>query len=242
MTSPSQPSPLVRPAADADAAAIAAALGRAFDDDPVWRWLLPDDASRTRRLTGLFGVLLRRVHLRHGATEATGRDGRTEAAALWDPPGHWRVPVRLQAAQAVPLLRILGTRVPVTLRTLGEIERHHPREPHWYLAVLGTDPRRRAAGSAARCCGPAGPLRRRGRARLPRKLEGTERSVLRAVRVPGDAGAGPAGQGLPTGLADVAGAPAGTLKRGFPQGIDRVGQNRVMTGNGQAVAGVGTAA
>lgn len=146
MTSPSQPSPLVRTAADADADAIAALLGRAFDDDPVWRWLLPDDASRVRRLTGLFGVLLRRVHLRHGATEATGRDGGTEAAALWDPPGHWRVPVRLQAAQALPLLRILGTRVPITLRTLGEIERHHPREPHWYLAVLGTDPPAQGGG------------------------------------------------------------------------------------------------
>ncbi|MFA1543164.1 GNAT family N-acetyltransferase [Actinomadura monticuli] len=140
MTSPSQPYPLVRTAADADAAEIAAVLGRAFDDDPVWCWLLPDEASRARRLTGLFEVLLRRVHLRHGATEATGRDGATEAAALWDPPGHWRVPVRLQAAQAVPLLRILGTRVPITLRTLGAIERHHPREPHWYLSVLGTDP------------------------------------------------------------------------------------------------------
>lgn len=140
MTSPSQPSPLVRTAAGADAAAIAPVLARAFDDDPVWCWLLPDDASRVRRLTGLFDVLLRRVHLRHGATETAGRDGAVEAAALWDPPGHWRVPVRLQAAQAVPLLRILGARVPVTLRTLGAIERHHPREPHWYLSVLGTDP------------------------------------------------------------------------------------------------------
>ncbi|GAA1805194.1 GNAT family N-acetyltransferase [Actinomadura chokoriensis] len=140
MTSPSQPSPLVRTAAGADAAAIAPVLARAFDDDPVWCWLLPDDASRVRRLTGLFDVLLRRVHLRYGATETAGRDGAVEAAALWDPPGHWRVPVRLQAAQTVPLLRILGARVPVTLRTLGAIERHHPREPHWYLSVLGTDP------------------------------------------------------------------------------------------------------
>ncbi|MEU5993409.1 GNAT family N-acetyltransferase [Spirillospora sp. NPDC047418] len=146
MTSPSQPSPLVRTAAGADAAAIAPVLARAFDDDPVWRWLLPDDASRVRRLTGLFGVLLRRVHLRHGATETAGRDGAVAAAALWDPPGHWRVPVRLQAAQAVPLLRILGARVPVTLRTLGAIERHHPREPHWYLSVLGTDPPAQGGG------------------------------------------------------------------------------------------------
>ncbi|KAB2376105.1 GNAT family N-acetyltransferase [Actinomadura montaniterrae] len=140
MTSQSQPSPLVRAAGGADADALAAVLGRAFDDDPVWRWILPDDASRVRRLTGVFGILLRQVHLRHGGTEAAGRGPDVEAAALWDPPGLWRVPLRAQAAQAVPLLRALGRRVPAALRALGEIEKHHPPEPHWYLAVLGTDP------------------------------------------------------------------------------------------------------
>ncbi|MFG2089058.1 MULTISPECIES: GNAT family N-acetyltransferase [unclassified Spirillospora] len=150
MTSQPQPSPpgplSVRPVTASDTAAVAAVLGRAFDDDPVWRWLLPDDASRVRRLTGLFAIMLRRVHLPHGTTEATGRDGTAEAAALWDPPGRWHVPVRTQAAQAVPLLRVLGTRVPATLRTLGAIEEQHPREPHWYLAVLGTDPPAQGGG------------------------------------------------------------------------------------------------
>jgi GNAT superfamily N-acetyltransferase len=149
MTSQSRPSPPVRTAGDADAAEIAAVLGRAFDDDPVWRWLLPDDASRVRRMTALFGVMLRQVHLRHGATEATGRGGGTEAAALWDPPGHWRIPLRRQAAQGVPLVRILGTRTPATLRALGAIEKHHPKEPHWYLAVLGTDPPAQGNGLGA---------------------------------------------------------------------------------------------
>lgn len=149
MTPQSRPSPPVRTAGDADAAEIAAVLGRAFDDDPVWRWLLPDDASRVRRMTALFGVMLRQVHLRHGATEATGRGGGTEAAALWDPPGHWHIPLRRQAAQGVPLVRILGTRTPATLRALGAIEKHHPKEPHWYLAVLGTDPPAQGNGLGA---------------------------------------------------------------------------------------------
>jgi GNAT superfamily N-acetyltransferase len=134
---------------DADAAPIATLLGRAFDDDPVWRWLLPDDASRVRRMTALFGILLRRVHLPHGSTETTGRGDGAEAAALWDPPGLWSVPLRLQAAHAMPLLRILGTRTPATLRALSAIEKHHPREPHWYLAVLGTDPPAQGNGLGA---------------------------------------------------------------------------------------------
>ncbi|MFI0408649.1 GNAT family N-acetyltransferase [Actinomadura sp. 3N508] len=141
MTDQSAPSPpAVRDAATPDAAEIAALLGRAFDDDPLWSWLVPDEASRVRRLAGVFEIMLRRVHLPHGGTELAGRDARTEAAALWNPPGHWHVPFRVQAAQTLPLLRVLGARTPVSLRTLGAIEKHHPREPHWYLAVLGTDP------------------------------------------------------------------------------------------------------
>jgi GNAT superfamily N-acetyltransferase len=139
---------VVRTAREADAARIAAVLGRAFDDDPVWRWLLPDDASRVRRMTALFGIMLRHVHLPHGATEAAGRDG-TEAAALWSPPGQWRIPLRRQAAQGVPLLRALGTRTFASLRALDAIERHHPKEPHWYLAVLGTDPPAQGNGLGA---------------------------------------------------------------------------------------------
>ncbi|TDD88027.1 GNAT family N-acetyltransferase [Actinomadura rubrisoli] len=140
MASHPQPSPVVRAAAGADTAAIAAVLGRAFDDDPFWAWLLPDERSRVRRLSGLFGLTLRKIHLPHGATETAGRGAEIEAAALWDPPGHWRVSAGKQAAQTLPLLRVLGTRMPAALRALGEIERHHPPEPHWYLAVLGTDP------------------------------------------------------------------------------------------------------
>ncbi|MES9539709.1 GNAT family N-acetyltransferase [Actinomadura sp. NPDC000600] len=149
MTTEPRPSPAVRTAADADADTLAAVLGRAFDDDPVWRWLLPDDATRVRRMTALFGILLRRVHLPHGATEAAGRGNAPEAAALWDPPGRWSVPLRLQAAHTVPLLRILGARTPATLRTLGAMEKHHPPEPHWYLAVLGTDPPAQGNGLGA---------------------------------------------------------------------------------------------
>ncbi|MFD0689389.1 GNAT family N-acetyltransferase [Actinomadura fibrosa] len=140
MTSQPQPSPVIRVAGRADAGPVAGVLGRAFDDDPVWRWLLPDDGSRVRRLTLLFRTALRHVHLRHGATEATGRGAAVEAAALWDPPGQWHIPLATQARQALPLLRVFGARVPAALRTLGEIEAHHPREPHWYLSVLGTDP------------------------------------------------------------------------------------------------------
>ncbi|MFC5181284.1 GNAT family N-acetyltransferase [Actinomadura harenae] len=146
--SPAAPdtAPSARVAVAADVDRIAAVLARAFEDDPVWSWILPDEASRLRRLRAAFGILLREVHLGHRASEHTGRHGDIEAAALWDPPGAWRTPLSAQARQAVPLVRAFGTRLPVALRALGRVEGHHPKEPHWYLSMIGTDPQAQGSG------------------------------------------------------------------------------------------------
>ena len=68
------------------------------------------------------------------------QDGRILAGALWDPPGRWRVSLAAQLRQLPGLLKVLGSRTFAVMHWLGEIEREHPIEPHWYLAVLGTDP------------------------------------------------------------------------------------------------------
>jgi ribosomal protein S18 acetylase RimI-like enzyme len=41
----------------------------------------------------------------------------------------------------------IGPRMPRALRGLGLMERSHPREPHWYLAFVGTDPDHRGRGA-----------------------------------------------------------------------------------------------
>ncbi|MFG2003678.1 GNAT family N-acetyltransferase [Spirillospora sp. NPDC048911] len=122
-----------------DAGVVAGVLARAFDDDPVWRWIVPKADGRVRRLTPVFELITRKVHEPRGACEVGGRGG-IEAAALWDPPGAWRVPLSVQLRQLVPLARAFGIRLPAALRALSAIEARHPVEPHWYLAVLGTDP------------------------------------------------------------------------------------------------------
>src|SRR5581483_120234 len=100
-------------------------------------------------LTAIFTLMARHVHLRHEGTEVAGRGAEVEAAALWDPPGGWRIPVTTRVRQAVPLLRAFGTRLPAALRSLGAIEKHHPTQPHWYLAILGTDPAAQGNGLGA---------------------------------------------------------------------------------------------
>jgi GNAT superfamily N-acetyltransferase len=133
----------VRDVITSDADPLAAVLARAFADDPVWRWMFP---RRPERMAAMFALLLHRAHLPNGVSELAEQDGRIQAGALWDPPGRWRVPVATQLRQLPGLLRVLGTRTYAVLRGLGELERAHPIEPHWYLAILGTDPSAQGRG------------------------------------------------------------------------------------------------
>ncbi len=42
--------------------------------------------------------------------------------------------------------RVFGLRLPISVVTLEKAEKLHPRAPHWYLALLGTDPDRQGSG------------------------------------------------------------------------------------------------
>jgi ribosomal protein S18 acetylase RimI-like enzyme len=133
----------VRDVVASDADSLAAVLGRAFADDPIWQWMFP---RHPERMAALFAMLLHHAHLPNGVSELAEQNGTVLAGALWDPPGRWRISVAAQLRQLPGLLRVLGTRTFAVLRGLGEIERAHPIEPHWYLAVLGTDPSAQGRG------------------------------------------------------------------------------------------------
>lgn len=128
--------PGVRKATKADVPAMAEMLSRAFHDDPVKIDLLPDPARRAKRGPALFTTFAS-FHLPNGEIYVT--EG-LEGAALWDPPGHWKVPPTRIALNVPRTLRIFGLRLIRNLGVLADIEKAHPREPHYYLAVLGTDP------------------------------------------------------------------------------------------------------
>ena len=68
------------------------------------------------------------------------------AAALWDPPGRWGQSSREQIAMLPAVLRAFRGRLAVG-RTVTELMKaQHPEEPHWYLAVIGSDPTYRGEG------------------------------------------------------------------------------------------------
>jgi GNAT superfamily N-acetyltransferase len=124
--------------------ALARMLARAFADDPVAGWSCRAERLRPAMLEHFHGARLR--HLL--AYEEVWTTSELSAAALWAPPGHGHTSARQDLELARGLFRPrLIWRLPLVAGGLLEVQRHHPREPpHWYLAVLGTDPSAQGQG------------------------------------------------------------------------------------------------
>lgn len=142
----------------ADRPAAVALLGRAFQAEPVYEWLLPDPERRRRRLPVLLRANLTHLHRASGSIQVATLDGRIAGAAIWDPPGHPR-PGPVRRALAWPgQVRALGPRLPRLARVATVLGAAHPAGPHWYLDHLGADPDlpRRGVGGALLAAGLAG--------------------------------------------------------------------------------------
>ncbi len=119
---------------------------RAFDDDPVMRWLFPDDQMRRRQLPKFFAVSYREVSLRHAGTEIVVDGQEVLGSAIWVPPGAWRPSVWQQLRTLPRYALALGSRMGVASTTYNAILRCHPHRPHWYLSGIGTDPPAQGTG------------------------------------------------------------------------------------------------
>lgn len=136
----------VRRAHKADVRDLARVLGRAFFDDPVMMWMLPDDARRARALPRVFGAMTRHHFLSGQAVEVAGTAGEVGAAALWDPPGRWKQTPREEWRMMPSFLLAMGRHTGRGRGVAEVMKQHHPEEPHWYLAVIGSDPDVRGSG------------------------------------------------------------------------------------------------
>jgi GNAT superfamily N-acetyltransferase len=137
---------LVRDARGGETRAIAAALTQSFHDDPVQRFLFPEERAYQRRGRRNFELVTARI-LDIGVVHVT--DG-LEGAALWLPPGGDLTAGLGGALFGLRSVLAMGPALRRGARLLQELARRHPHEPHWYLPVLGTVPahQRRGLGSA----------------------------------------------------------------------------------------------
>lgn len=129
-----------RPARRDDVPAMTVVLARAFHDDPVYRFAIPDPARRARALPGLMRALNFVLHAGMGPRDVVVAGGHVVGVAVWDDPGRVAAGA-LASVRALPgLVQAVGGRL-VMFGEFGEaLEHHRPTEPHRYLFHLGTDP------------------------------------------------------------------------------------------------------
>jgi GNAT superfamily N-acetyltransferase len=133
----SRPHPPIRKASRDDLPKLALALARAYHRDPVWSFLLPDEAQRERALRRYFTIELRDVALPHDTTWTTES---AIGAVLCLPPGKWRLSVVTMVRRGPAFLQAFGSELPRALRAFTLLERVHPSDPHHFIAYAGVSP------------------------------------------------------------------------------------------------------
>jgi GNAT superfamily N-acetyltransferase len=141
----------VRKATAADVKPISEALARSFHDDPVLRWLFPDDKTAPKKMPQFFALDLSKFWLGLGEVYTTDS---IAGGALWGPPGHWQMGMGTIIRNGPSMIRLLGGRLFKALQFLGTVEKAHPKDPHFYLAVLGTQPADQGKGIGSAMMAP----------------------------------------------------------------------------------------
>ena len=140
---------------------IAAIWANAFEQDPLMRWVFPDDAARRESLRRWWGFSL---DYQPPGSELHGTriDG---CAAYWQPPQHKKdtsvEPDEADGGESdgrkafvAMMTELLGELAPSRMEALGQMHQARLPEPHWYLAVLGTSPDQQSRGLGGRVLAP----------------------------------------------------------------------------------------
>lgn len=125
-----------------DAQTSGRVLAHAFQDDPVFKWLLPDPVRRRELLPSVF-MAFSELYL---PCDESYIAGNGLAVALWVPP-----PCQPFSEEA---LDQLGEQLAVTLGDDAAkaadldatLEEHHPEEPAFYLPFIGVVPEQQGRG------------------------------------------------------------------------------------------------
>ncbi|MEZ5323284.1 MAG: GNAT family N-acetyltransferase [Microthrixaceae bacterium] len=168
----------VRPMVPEEQREVIAMAARAFWPDPLFGVFARDPLHEYRALPAVFSEIL--TDLEPGSSEVWigEHDGRPRGVAAWAAPGAYPRSPRQEAARAIRSLRVmvsLTNRV-MAARLLREVERRHLHEPHWYLALLATDPTVQGRGVGTALLAPV--LERCDEQGIPAYLETQKRTNL----------------------------------------------------------------
>lgn len=123
---------------------VAAVLARAFFEDRIYQWMVPDESQRRRSTERFYAIFAEAVWPHESVYIATDAAG----AALWIPPGHDIIASDDAEDFGRRLVETAGDNDAATRMAalLEALDAHHPSEPCWHLLFIGVDPARQGSG------------------------------------------------------------------------------------------------
>jgi ribosomal protein S18 acetylase RimI-like enzyme len=130
-------------------------LARAFQDDPLMKFVAPNNERRAHYVSWLMGTVMTYSVL-YGEAYATPN---LEGVACWLPPGHttlilWRL---LRTGMAAVRFHLGAAETRRCLANMQYTEKMHHQavqEPHWYLWALGVEPACQRLGTGGKLMTP----------------------------------------------------------------------------------------
>ena len=132
---------------DGEETALASSISRAFFDDPMMQFIMPDVSKRIKRSEWMFGRLL--AYVRRSGHVYT--DENQTAGSIWLPPGNttmtttgmlraglWQMPFRVGLSGFLRFGRLDGI--------ASKAHKKAVQGDHWYLLGLGVDPDAQKSG------------------------------------------------------------------------------------------------
>ncbi len=129
----------VKTATASDEISVIDTIVLAMSSDPVMRWLYPDPHNYLLHFPDFVRAFGGKA-FEHSSAYYT--DGYT-AAALWLPPG---VCQDTEAMVSMLQRNVSGTDQGELMAIFEQMDRFHPRDPYWYLSIIGVDPAKQSHG------------------------------------------------------------------------------------------------
>lgn len=164
--------PSIRELPPGERSAAARVLALAFADDPVMEFLFPRPQGRTRRLAAFYRLVIRLL-AEHGRVHT---DSTLRGVAAWQAPAPPRLDRWRRARTTLSLLAVLRSATTRASILNDVVMTAHPREAHWYLALLGTGPAHQGQGVGSALLAPV--LHRCDALQLPAYLESSKESNI----------------------------------------------------------------
>ncbi|MBE9169322.1 GNAT family N-acetyltransferase [Pleurocapsales cyanobacterium LEGE 06147] len=152
----------IRIARSSDQKYIIASMVLAFNNDPVARWMYPDSYQYLTHFPNFIRAFGGRSFEQNTTYAVDGYSG----AALWFPPG---VEPNVDALIELFQRSVFEAQQEDLFSVLEQMGHYHPKQSHWYLAILGVEPVQQRKGYGSALMQPV--LTRCDRDRIPAYLE-----------------------------------------------------------------------